>query len=95
MEQALVVALVQADGGLVQDVEHAHQAGADLRGQADALRLAAGERGRRAVEREVPQADVDQEAEARADLLQDLAGDVCSRSVSSSVSCQRSRSSIE
>ena len=42
-QQAVVVALVQADARLVQDVEHAHQARADLRGQADALRLAAAE----------------------------------------------------
>jgi hypothetical protein len=43
-EQARVVALVQADRGLVEHVHHADQAGADLAGQADALRLAAGQR---------------------------------------------------
>ena len=42
-EQPGVVALVQADARLVEDVQHAHQACADLRGQPDALRLAAGE----------------------------------------------------
>jgi len=42
-EQALVVALVQADRGLVEHVHHADQAGADLAGEPDALRLAAGE----------------------------------------------------
>ena len=36
-EQALVVALVQADRRLVEHVEHAGEAGADLRGEADAL----------------------------------------------------------
>ena len=46
--QALVVALVQADRRLVEDVEHAHQARADLRREADALCLAARERSRRA-----------------------------------------------
>jgi hypothetical protein len=40
-----VVALVQADRRLVEHVEHADQAGADLGGQPDALRLAAGQRG--------------------------------------------------
>ena len=40
LDQTAVVPLVQADGGLVQDVEHAHQARADLGGQADALRFA-------------------------------------------------------
>jgi hypothetical protein len=49
---------VQADRGLVQDVEHALQVRPDLRGQADALPLAAGERGRAATERQVPHADV-------------------------------------
>ena len=70
-----VVLLVQADGGLVEDVEHAHQAGADLRGQPDALRLAARERGAGAVEGEVVEAHVGEEAEAVADLLVDHAGD--------------------
>jgi hypothetical protein len=36
-EQPVVVALVQADAGFVQHVEHARQAGADLAGEADAL----------------------------------------------------------
>ncbi len=40
-DQPFVVALVQPDRRLVEDVEHAHQARADLRGQPDALRLAA------------------------------------------------------
>ena len=47
-EQSLVVALVQPDAGLVQDVEHAHEPRPDLGGQPDALGLAARERrGRR------------------------------------------------
>ena len=53
VEQAVVVARVQADRRLVEDVEHADQAAADLAGQADALRFAAGERRGGAVEREV------------------------------------------
>ena len=48
VQQAVVVAGMQADRGLVEDVEHAHQAAADLPGQADALHLAAGKRGGRA-----------------------------------------------
>ena len=43
-EQLVVVALVQSDGGFVEDIQHAHEARADLRGEADALRLTAGER---------------------------------------------------
>lgn len=50
LDQPVVVALVEADRGLVQDVEHADQAGADLGGQPDALGLTAGEGARRAVE---------------------------------------------
>ena len=66
---------MQADGGLVEDVEHAHEAGADLRGEPDALRLATRERRGRAGEREVVEADVDHEAQALPDLLDDGAGD--------------------
>ena len=40
-QQPGIVALVQPDRGLVQHVEHAGQAGADLRGEADALAFAA------------------------------------------------------
>lgn len=47
LDQPVVVALVQTDGRLVEDVQHADEAGADLGGQADALGLAAGERRRR------------------------------------------------
>ena len=64
LEQARVVALVQADRRLVEDVEHADQRAADLRGQPDALRLAARQRRRRAVERQVVDADVDEEGQA-------------------------------
>src|SRR5678816_3181520 len=43
LEQAVVVLLVKADRGLVEDVEDAGEAAADLRGQADALAFAAAE----------------------------------------------------
>ena len=71
-EQAFVVALVQADGRLVEHVHHADQAGADLRGQADALRFAAGQGVGLALQGQVVQADIDQEAQAFADFLDDL-----------------------
>ena len=70
IEEPAVVALVQADARFIQDVQHAHEGRADLRGEPDALALAARERGRAAVEREVVQAHVDHEPEALADLLQ-------------------------
>ena len=57
VEQDAVVAVVQADRRLVEDVAHAAQVGAELRREPDALRLAARERRRGAVEREVAEPD--------------------------------------
>jgi hypothetical protein len=74
-DEAVVVALVEADGGLVEHVEDAAQAGADLCGEADALAFAAGERGGVAVEREVGEADGAEEFEALDDLALDAVGD--------------------
>jgi hypothetical protein len=42
VDQALIVSGVQAYGRLVTDIEHTHQEGADLRGEADALGFATG-----------------------------------------------------
>ena len=75
-DQALVVALVQADAGLVQHVHHARQPAADLAGQADALRLAARQRVGAAVQAQVVQAHVVQELQPRADLAHDLVGNL-------------------
>ena len=75
LEQARVVARVQADRGLVEHVEHAHERRADLRGEADALPLAARQRLRRAIERQVVEADVDEEAEARDHRAEQRLGD--------------------
>ncbi len=70
-----VVALVESDGRLVQDVQHAHEARAYLRGEPDALRLAARERLRRSAEREVVEPHVHQKTEPVAYFLEDRAGD--------------------
>ena len=75
VEQLFVVARMQADRRFVEDIEHADQAAADLPGQADALRFAAGKRRRGAVERQILEADVDQEAEPAADFLEHFGGD--------------------
>ena len=75
VDQLAVVPLVQADGRLVEHVEHADQPAADLRGQPDALRLAAGQGGRRAVEAQVVQAHVEQELHPGPDLPQHPVGD--------------------
>ena len=75
-QQLLVVALVEADRRLVEHVDDAGQLGPDLAGQADPLALAAGEAGGRAVEGQVGEAHVEQEAQARADLLEELRRDL-------------------
>ena len=80
-QQAVVVAGVQADRRLVENVEHAHQPAADLPGQADALHLAAGKRRRGAVEREILQAHVLEELQPAANLLEHLGGDLLARGV--------------
>ena len=71
----VVVALVQADRRLVEDVEHADELAADLRREPQPLRLAAGQRRRRAVELQVADADVVEEREPLADLLHDARAD--------------------
>ena len=73
-QQARVIALMQADAGLVQNVEHAHQSAANLGSQADALRLAARQRGRAAGQGQIIQAHVAQEAQPRVYFLQDGRG---------------------
>src|SRR4029077_7784027 len=64
------------DGGFVEHVQNTRKAAADLAGQADALRLAAGERGRGPGQSDVIQADIDQELQAVLDFAQDLSGDL-------------------
>ncbi len=76
LQELRVVVLVQPDGGLVQDVEDADEPRAYLRRQSYSLGLAAGERPRRPVERQVVEADVRKEPEPLTDLLQDLLGDL-------------------
>jgi len=75
VDQPLVVALMQADRWLVQDVEDADEAAPDLGRETDPLRLAAGERAGRPAQGEVVEADVDQEPQAFPDLLQEALGD--------------------
>ena len=70
LDQPLVVALVEADRRLVEDVEDADQAGADLGRQPDPLGLTAAEGARGPVEGEVVEADVEQEVEPLQDLLE-------------------------
>ena len=75
VEQARVVALVESDARLVEDVEHADQPRSDLCGQPDALRFATRERFGGAIEREVLETDIHEKAQALAHFLEDRAGD--------------------
>ncbi|MPM10218.1 hypothetical protein SDC9_56546 [bioreactor metagenome] len=45
-KQQVVVPLMEADGGFIQNIENSHEGGADLGGQADALAFSARERTR-------------------------------------------------
>ena len=74
-DQARVVALMEADRRLVEDVQDADELRADLRREPKPLRLAARQRRGRAVEREVADADVVEEREPLADLLDDAVAD--------------------
>src|SRR5208283_956147 len=66
---------MQADGRLVEHIEDAAQARADLRGETDALPFAAGKRGGVAVERKVVEADGAKEFQALGDLATQALGD--------------------
>jgi hypothetical protein len=78
-DDAAHVARVQADGGLVEHEQRVDQRGAERRGEVDALHLAAGERARLAVEREVAEADLAQVREPRADLGEQQVGGLVQR----------------
>ena len=67
-DQPPVVARVQADRRLVEHVERADQRRPERGRQVDPLRLAARQRRRQPVERQVVEADVAQESEPAADL---------------------------
>ncbi len=75
-DQTFVVALVQADAGFVQHIQHALQARANLRCQTDTLGFAAGECGGAAQQVQVVQANVLHELQTSADFLDDLFGNV-------------------
>src|SRR5262245_44727169 len=75
-KQPVVVALMQADARFIENVEHAHEARANLRRQPDALRLAATQRPALAIQREVTQSDVLEKAQPRANFLDDFAGNL-------------------
>ena len=74
-QQLVIVPLVQADAGLIQDIGHAHQAGTDLGGQTDSLGLAAGQCSRSSGQGQVIQTHIDEKAHPGPDFLQDRGAD--------------------
>ena len=70
-DELFIVTLVQSDGWLVEDVEHAHQPAADLGGETDALGFAAGKRASGTGKSEISEADVHEETQTLRDFLQD------------------------
>jgi hypothetical protein len=76
VEEAAVVALMQADGRFVEDVQYPDQGGADLGRQADALPLAAGQGARSPLQAQVIEADVGQKGQPLAHFLEDAAGNL-------------------
>ena len=75
-QQNLVIAWVQAYGGFIQHIAHALQIAAQLRRQADALRFAAAERGRAAIQREITQPHLQHKGQTRSDFRQQIAGNI-------------------
>ena len=76
IEQDAVVARMKADRRLVEHVANPAQVGAELRREADALRFAAGERGRGTIESEIGEPHFAQEREAASQLGGDVPGDL-------------------
>ena len=76
LDEALVIALMQADAGLVQNIQNTCQLRADLCGQSDALRFAARQGSRWTIHIEIVDADVEEEMHALVDFTQDFLGDV-------------------
>ena len=80
-QQTVVIPRVQADGRFVQDVQHADQPAPDLAGQADSLRLAAGQRRGGPAQGQVVQPHIQQEPQPPSDFLEDFAGNQRARLV--------------
>ena len=74
-EQPPVVALVQSDGRLIENVHDAGETRADLAGEADTLGFAARERLGAAIERQVIESHVGEEAQSLDHSLDDACGD--------------------
>ena len=65
VDQAVVVALVQTNAGLIQHIHHTRQPRTDLRRQTNALRFTARERVRTAVQAQIVQAHIVEKLQTR------------------------------
>src|SRR4030043_115996 len=74
LDKSIVIGGMQADGRLIADIEHAHQAAANLGGKADTLGLSTAQGHRSALGGKVVQPDILEKAEAGADFLKNLLG---------------------
>ena len=70
VEQPRIVALVQPDRRLVEHIEHAREAGADLRGETNALAFTPGERSGGACQCEIFEPNIHEESKPFADFLE-------------------------
>lgn len=71
-DQSLIVAGVKPDAWFIEYIEHPGEIGPELRRQSNSLGLAAGERVRRPVEREVPQTHLIEKAQPLANRWHDF-----------------------
>ena len=71
IKQLAIVARVETNRGLVQNIQHTSELRADLRRKPDALAFTARERRRRSIERDISEADSFQKAHALANFSQD------------------------
>ena len=75
VDEAAIVALMEADAWLVEDVEDVDEFGSELGCEAYALAFSAGEGGGVAVEGEVAETDAYKEGESASDLFEDFVAD--------------------
>src|SRR5438105_1574569 len=75
-EQAIVVALMQPNAWLIQNIKDSNQASADLGGQTYPLGLATAQCAALAAKRQITQADILQKAQACSNFLDDFTGDL-------------------
>ena len=95
IQQFVIVSLVQADAGLIQNIAYTHQSGTDLGCQTDTLCLTAGQGSRSSGQRQIFQSHIHQESYSCADLLQTLSPMNCCCFVSVMVSKNFFRSRMD